>query len=153
MPPGTRSAAALLGELCHRVLERMDFGSPDPAGEVIRAAAALAHPVPESMVGRAGEILAAFAGSEAVRELARAEILGREVPLLATVGGRPVSARADLVYRLDSRLFVGDFKLAENPSVPGVVAAAYAGAVSAAWGEPAVFALISLYSGRIIPQS
>ena len=135
------------------MLERWDFGweADRLLEEVPRAAAALRGPVspPGEMLRRAREILAGFLSSPAAAELRRAELLGREVPLLAASGWRAVAARADVVFRMDGKLVVGDYKLAEEPRVPAESARAYREAASAAFGEPARFALISLTGGRI----
>ncbi len=78
--------------------------------------------------------------------------LGREVPLVAEVDGATVAARADLLFRLDGKLFVGDYKLSDSPTVAPETARAYREAASAACGEPTGFALISLTGGTISPQ-
>jgi ATP-dependent exoDNAse (exonuclease V) beta subunit len=152
-PPAGRSAVQWLGELCHRALERWDFaGGADQAGRVVAEVAegmgARAR-VPAAMARRAAEMLEAFAATDAAGELARAEILGREVPMLARVGDRVVSARADILFRLDGRLVVGDYKLAKYPKVAPEAAAAYEAVAAAALGEKAVFATISLGLGEI----
>ena len=152
-PPAGRSAVQWLGELCHRALERWDFHrGGEQAGPLIAEVAAgmgARARVPSAMAERAAEMLGKFSSTEAAGALARAEILGREVPLLARVGDRVVSARADILFRLDGRLVVGDYKLAKHPKVPPEAAGIYAGAATAALGEKSVFATISIGAGEI----
>jgi len=152
-PPAGRSAVQWLGELCHRALERWDFhgGAEQAKPLIVDVAAGMGARarVPAAMAERAVEMLGRFAATEAASDLGRAEILGREVPLLARVGDRIVSARADILFRLDGRLVVGDYKLAKHPNVPPEAAGIYTGAATAALGEASVFATISIGSGEI----
>jgi ATP-dependent helicase/nuclease subunit A len=151
--PGSQSFDLLLGEVCHRVLERWDYGAPVDglAGALENAVDALdLHRVDRGLLtGKAGDLLKGFLGSGAAAELARARILGREVPILAGVGGKAVNARADVVYELGGKLFVGDYKTGSDPKVSPAVARAYAGAATAALGREASFRIISLAKGTI----
>ncbi len=154
LPPGTQSADAWLGELCHRVLELWDFQwqrdrLPD---QLARAEASLRAPgkFPDPLRERARSLLEHFLSSEAARRLGRSKILGREVPLLAPLDSkRSLTGRADVIMRLDGELLVGDYKLQVHPKVSDETAKAYRVAASAALGEPVKFALISLTSGTI----
>jgi len=152
--PGTRPEALMTGEVCHRVLEHWEFGTPAEGlgAEVDRAIAAMAGsaPPPPLVRERAMRLLSGFLASAAARTLAGVEMAGREVSLLVSAGERVISARADIVYRLGGKLFVGDYKMGSGPAVSPAVAGAYRDAATAALGEPVSFALISLADGTII---
>ncbi len=145
---GTSSAEAILGELCHRVLEKWDF-MQDAGGlrERIDAAALDLGGAPQAMCREGFEILSRFLTSPAAERLRRAEILGREVPLVARMGDQAVSARADLLCRMDGGLVVADYKLGREPDLPGRAAEIYRQALKAALGEEARFAVVSLKAG------
>ncbi|MBI5630571.1 MAG: UvrD-helicase domain-containing protein [Elusimicrobia bacterium] len=150
--------AALLGRICHKVLEQWDFRGSGPPLEELVAKTTLA--VGRGSPGRhfkalgreAHGILSAFMGSDAARELARAEILGREIPFVYAQEGAVVRGVMDLVYRLGGEVVVVDYKT--ERAAPGREAAlslkyerqgaAYRAAVEKALGVKARFRLIPL---------
>jgi len=146
--PGSQSFDLMLGEVCHRVLERWEFGAPSAGipGAVEDIIESLDPPVymRPLLSGKASDLLAVFLESAAFRELKHANILGREVPILAEVDGRAVNARADIVYELDGKLYVGDYKTGSDPRVSSAVARAYSSAASAALGQAVEFRIIPL---------
>ncbi|MEK7859445.1 MAG: 3'-5' exonuclease, partial [Elusimicrobiota bacterium] len=116
--PVTGAAAALVGQLCHRVLEGWDFaGVGDCAAAVDAARRALRHSQPEADWEAAASegriILEGFLASSAARELAKAEILGREVPFLYEADGAVMRGSIDLLYRKDGKTIVADYKTDE----------------------------------------
>ena len=150
---GSQSFDLVLGEVCHRVLERWEYGAPaDGITGALEDAVESLDPRQVNrnlLVERAGGLLKSFLSSGAAGELARARILGREVPILAGVDGKAVNARADIIFELDGKLFVGDYKTGSDPRVSSAVARAYADAATSALGTKAEFRLISLAKGTI----
>ncbi|MEW6247030.1 MAG: UvrD-helicase domain-containing protein [Nitrospirota bacterium] len=126
-----RDLGTLIGVLAHRVLEGWDF-TEDPARLDARIdAVCRAGILPErqgeaaAIVGELREMFKTFVSSEPYAALRRATVLGREVPFaMKWVGeGRGVRGEGvgdgdvcvmhgvmDLVYRLDGRLWVADYK-------------------------------------------
>lgn len=112
-----REAGRLVGVLAHRILERWEF-SKDPA----QLLEAIPRMVP-AWLGRdrqasAGvvidtlhELFASFTQSEPYLMLKSSTILGREVPfLMSRHGSQIVEGVIDLIYRLDGRLWIADYK-------------------------------------------
>jgi ATP-dependent helicase/nuclease subunit A len=107
----------LVGVLAHRVLEQWDFHLPPQAlleriEPTIRQhltpdEAELVSAVAESL----REILGNFMQSELYQQLASATILGREVPFaMSWEEGQIVHGVMDVIYRLDGRIWIGDYK-------------------------------------------
>ncbi|MEQ1919969.1 MAG: PD-(D/E)XK nuclease family protein, partial [Elusimicrobiota bacterium] len=112
---GGSLSGAEVGQLCHLVLQGWDFaskGSPLAACAAARSLLERRAPGPRwaHAENEAGAVLTAFLASPAARELATAEILGREVPFAYAEGNTVVRGAVDLVYRLKGRLVVADFK-------------------------------------------
>lgn len=156
LPAGTRSARAWLGELCHEVLRGWDFrtvaadvGVTLP-GAFDRAQAGLGgrRDVPPALRQEALDLLGSFLRSGTAAMLGRADILGREVPLVAHVEGRTLSARADIVYAADGALRIGDFKLSAAALPSAEVARTYAALGQAAFGAPCKFDVLPLAGGN-----
>jgi ATP-dependent exoDNAse (exonuclease V) beta subunit len=108
----------------------------------------------EGVAREAAAVLKAFFASEAARSLARAEVLGREVPFLYPDGGAVVRGSIDLVYREGGRLRAADYKTdrAGAAAAPAYAAqaASYRKALESATGERCEFSLIFLRSGQIV---
>ncbi|MHB2025378.1 MAG: UvrD-helicase domain-containing protein [Elusimicrobiota bacterium] len=151
------SAGALVGSVCHKALESWNFQA---AGDVRAAAenASLvlrrlepAAPWP-AIEKEAADILSAFFNSEAARDISRAEVLGREIPFIVDCDGAVMRGSIDVLYRLDGRLIVADYKSGKIPGKIGAAARkkyavqgeAYCRAVQAALGERPEFRLIFL---------
>ena len=110
-------AGRLVGIGAHRILEQWDFAA-DPAGLLDRIAPtiqgimtpeeeSLAHTVQASL----RELLTAFGASDLYAMLRRATILGREVPFVMPWGdGQVLEGVIDVLYRLDGRLWIADYK-------------------------------------------
>jgi len=155
---GARSAAgAEVGQVCHRVLQEWDFraGGDLPAA-VARARAVLERRAPgprwPEAASEAEDVLNSFLKSAAARELAGAEILGREVPFAYADGATVVRGAADLIYRAGERLVVADFK-SERVDAKSAAAVrdhyaeqgrAYVEAVRRAWGRTPEFRVLFL---------
>lgn len=56
------------------------------------------------------KILSGFIGSEAYKELQTAHILGREVPILLSWDGRVMRGIIDILYKIDDRINIADYK-------------------------------------------
>lgn len=56
------------------------------------------------------KILLEFIGSEAYHELQNAQILGREVPILLNWDGRVMRGIIDILYKIDDRIIIADYK-------------------------------------------
>ncbi len=155
--PAGSAAGAEVGQLCHLVLQGWDFKvKGDAAAACARARDLLERRAPgprwKEAEREASGVLAGFLASPAARELAGAEILGRETPFAYADGPTTVRGAIDLVYRLNGRLVVADFK-SERVDEPSSAALrekyarqgrAYLDAVRKAWGEEAEFRLLFL---------
>ena len=127
-------AGTLVGIIAHRILEGWDFALP-PA-ELLRRIApvieALCHSesqeVRQKIADTLAEIFTTFGRSRSYARLASAEILGREVPFVFPWGERQVMEGAiDVVYRLDGKLWIADYKTDRtSASEAQVKAASYA---------------------------
>lgn len=155
--------AALLGRLCHAVLEEWPFGSSAELSPFLKRAVARLAPEHSqadwpALQSEAGEILSAFLQSPPARALSDGAILSREAPFLYGDGGRIVRGVIDLLYRRDGRLWVADYKTDQVPPGEGRLRAAryaaqgdaYRKAVRLALGEPAGFEVIFLRSGESV---
>ncbi len=126
--PRERDLARAAGRAVHAALEHADFTRP---GEIVggleaaaRAAAGEFGLDPAAVRAAAEAALAAFLGSDLPARLARAEILGRETAVLfRDDAGTTVHGYADLVYRLDGRVHVADYKT--DAGDPAGLASAY----------------------------
>jgi ATP-dependent exoDNAse (exonuclease V) beta subunit len=117
--PRDRNLARAAGTAAHQLLETWDFRDGDVLRKGIPAAAGSAAREfaldPDAVTGAVRDILEGFLASDLPRELAGAEILGREVPiLLRDADGTTVHGYADLVYRREGRVHVADFKSDES---------------------------------------
>lgn len=157
-PGQPRREAALLGELCHRVLEWWDFARPggwESVFEVSMAALSRRHPLAPwgTLESEARGILENFRSSQAARDLARCEILGREIPFLFPSEGKVVRGSIDLLCRRDGRLWVVDYKSGSDPPAgharyrrQGEI---YVEAVRRSRGEEAGFWIVDVRRGVI----
>lgn len=109
-----KTGAAALGELCHAVLAEWDF---EGAGLDAVFSAVLHRfqnerrlTVWADLAPEARRMLTAFSESPAARSLRRGEILLRESPVLFPRGGKIVRGSLDILYRLDGRNILADFK-------------------------------------------
>jgi len=179
--------ARVLGTLAHRVLERWDFRD-DPAKLADRIDAACRVGVPKELESAGEEIrdelrmmFTTFADSASYADLRRATILGREVPFAIRwdrgIGTAQMGSQSppqssvlspqscvmhgviDLIYRLDGRLWIADYKtdrlapeeMPERVATYRPQAHAYVQAVVEALGErPAGFNFVLLRSGRTV---
>ena len=160
---GSPVPASLVGQLCHRFLERWDFSrGGDYAGALAAATEALTREYPDESWGGIEEeariILKEFLSSPAARELGGCEILGREVPFICPWNGQVLRGSIDLLYRASGRLWIADYKT--DRIKPGVAAKralrhrdqgrAYVEAARRALGETAGFKVIFLRSGEMV---
>jgi len=161
---GASADRLLLGKLCHRVLETHDFAKPFTEGEVKAALNyfAFQHHVAdyEAAAREAMGILGPFYASAAYRELAVAEIIGRELPFAYKMpNGTIMRGIIDVVARSAGRLLVLDYKTDHIP--PGDAAAlaekyrpqadAYRHAAALfSGGEKAAFRIIFLRALRCV---
>ncbi|MDX6769685.1 MAG: UvrD-helicase domain-containing protein [Elusimicrobiota bacterium] len=152
------SGGAELGRLCHRVLQDWDFAAGgDLDAALARARRGLERRAPgpawAAASGEAKRVLSAFLASGAARDLAKAEILARELPLAHARDGAVARGAADLVLREKGRLVVVDFKSEAVKDAAAAAAArarhaaqgrAYCAALKAAWGQEAEFRVLFL---------
>lgn len=107
----------LVGVLTHRILEKWDFHLPSQQlleqiestiqQQLTPGEAELASAVSESL----REILGNFIQTDLYQRLASATILGREVPFaMSWEEGQIVQGVMDVIYRLDGRIWIGDYK-------------------------------------------
>ncbi len=112
-----REVGKLVGIVAHRLLEQWDFRTPSHelldriesmTQQVLTTEQAELMPaIAESL----RDVLENFAGSELYRQLASATMLGREVPFaMPWDEGQIVHGVMDVIYRLDGRIWIGDYK-------------------------------------------
>jgi ATP-dependent helicase/nuclease subunit A len=113
---GASELALLIGELAHRFLEHWDFGADPMEFRAIlepflnRWIAPDQQAHRERLARELEEILATFFASAAYRELSAARILGREMPLLIPWDSGIMEGVIDLLYEMDGRVFIADYK-------------------------------------------
>ncbi len=157
-----------IGQVCHAVLAGWDFGAahgPDLSAAVERALQGLEGLVfstakAAKIAKEAYEVLATFLESPYAKRLAKAEILGREVPFfMREEDGRLVSGAIDVVYRLEGALIVADWKTDDiAPSELKEAAARHANQARyyreaierAGWGKVSRFDLVYLRLGEAV---
>jgi ATP-dependent helicase/nuclease subunit A len=109
--------ARLIGVCAHAVLEQWDFTRPRAEintviEQTVRRYVAQDHP--QSMADVTEDLTALFENflsSEPYKRLQRATVLGREVPFVMPVGeGQMMEGVIDLIYRLDDRIWIADYK-------------------------------------------
>lgn len=135
--PATPSRASEIGVLCHSVLEHLDFKKPA---------------VPDGIDPEAAEILAKFFKSAPFKELAKAEIIARELPFVLPRGKQIVQGVIDVVYRSGGKTWVGDYKTDKllEPDKYGLIREIYTEAVRAVLKIEPGFKLIYLRQGRAV---
>jgi ATP-dependent helicase/nuclease subunit A len=135
--PGPSSRATEIGTICHAVLEHLDFRKPA---------------VPEKTDPEAAEILRKFFKSAPFKELARAEILARELPFLFPRGGQIVQGVIDVVYRSGGKVYVADYKTDKlmEPDDYALIRDIYTEAVRRVLKVEPAFKLIYLRQGRAV---
>lgn len=122
--------AALIGICAHALLEEWDFSrTKAPTSEDLADLCRLVAPSAPGPVSTIGPVLASimesFMASALYRRIQGAAILGREVPFVIPWDGeRVMEGVIDLIYRLDGRIWIADYK---TDHVPEAEAAARAG--------------------------
>jgi ATP-dependent helicase/nuclease subunit A len=109
--------ARLIGVCAHAVLEQWDFSRPRAEISTVieqtsRRYVAQDHP---QLMANVTEDLTAlfenFLSSEPYKRLQRVTVLGREVPFVMPLGeGQMMEGVIDLIYRLDDRIWIADYK-------------------------------------------
>ncbi|WP_455388456.1 UvrD-helicase domain-containing protein [Petrachloros mirabilis] len=107
----------LVGTLAHRLLERWDFAAPaanlldEIAPMVRRMLAQDQREFGPTIIESLRDLFTTWGQSDSYAQLRSAEILGREVPFLMPWGEHQVMEGAiDIIYRLDGRLWIADYK-------------------------------------------
>ena len=107
----------LVGTAVHRILEQWDFTRPaedmreliDPV--VSATVSAEQDDLHQTLVESVGTMLKTFGQSDAYATLAQATILGREVPFfMPWKDGQVLEGVIDVIYRVDNRIWVADYK-------------------------------------------
>ena len=159
----TPAEAALLGRLCHAVLERGPLAPLELTSRVDGAVRRLRAEYPDAywsvIAGEAEGILDGFLRGDTATLLNEGEILAREAPFVFAREGTVVRGVIDLLCRRAGRLWVVDYKTDRlSPGEEEARAAAYATqgddyreAVRRALGEPCGFEVVFLRSGRRVP--
>jgi ATP-dependent helicase/nuclease subunit A len=112
--------ARLIGVCAHAVLEQWDFTRPPTEISTVieqtsRGYVAQDHPQLMADVTEDLTVLFEnFLSSEPYKTLQRATVLGREVPFVMPLGeGQTMEGVIDLIYRLDDRVWIADYKTDE----------------------------------------
>ncbi len=108
--PDGGDRARRLGTLAHRVLQQWDFAVDPAAWRSALARSVAIDRDDEGLLKDVEAILSPFFASPVYRELASANILGREVPLIMPWEDAIMEGVIDLVYERDGRLYVADYK-------------------------------------------
>jgi ATP-dependent helicase/nuclease subunit A len=111
-----QTAALVVGELAHCFLEIWDFTTGADNLEA-QLGDFIGHALPQEFqslhqdIGsELQNIFRGFFGSKAYAELAGAQILGREVPLLMPWDGKIMEGVIDVIYERDGLLYLADYK-------------------------------------------
>ncbi|HLY74745.1 MAG TPA: 3'-5' exonuclease, partial [Planctomycetota bacterium] len=135
--PAPPSRASEIGTACHTVLEHLDFAKPV---------------IPEGTDPEAAQILKKFFKSVPFRELAKAQIVARELPFVLPRGEQVVQGVIDLVYRSGGKTYVADYKTDKliEPEKYGLIRDIYCEAVRRVLNVEPGFRLIYLRQGRAV---
>jgi len=114
---GEAELARLVGVCAHAILEQWDFTRPRSEISTVIAQTIRRHVAQNQpqLIADVMEDLAAlferFLSSEPYKALQRATVLGREVPFVMPLGeGQIMEGVVDLIYRLDDRIWIADYK-------------------------------------------
>jgi ATP-dependent helicase/nuclease subunit A len=158
--------ARLIGVCAHAVLEQWDFSRPRAEictviEQACRRYVAQDHPqLMDNVMEDLTMLFENFLSSEPYKRLQRATVLGREVPFVMPLGeGQIMEGVIDLMYRLDDRIWIADYKT-DDVAAEGVQiradryrsqADSYSRAVASALGLPSVsFQFVFLRPGIAI---
>ncbi|MEO6306966.1 MAG: UvrD-helicase domain-containing protein [Nitrospiraceae bacterium] len=107
----------LVGVCAHSVLEQWDFTRPRAEictviEQVCRRFVEQDHPhFMADVIVDLTMLFRSFLSSEPYKRLQRATVLGREVPFVMSLGeGQIMEGVIDLIYRLDDRIWIADYK-------------------------------------------
>jgi ATP-dependent helicase/nuclease subunit A len=131
------SRASEIGTACHAVLEHLDFRAPA---------------IPDDADPEVAAILKKFFASAPFKELAKAEIVARELPFLIPRGDQVVQGVIDVVYRTGGKTYVADYKTDTlvQPEKYGLIREIYTEAVRRILKVEPGFKLIYLRQGRAV---
>lgn len=117
VPGREADLARLIGISAHAVLEQWDFARPASDMPVVIEQAlrrTVEQDQSELMADIAEDLRALFGhflASEPYKRLQGATVLGREVPFVMPLGeGQTMEGVIDLIYRLDGRIWIADYK-------------------------------------------
>jgi ATP-dependent helicase/nuclease subunit A len=157
----SREDAAIVGRLCHAVLETWRWGESSQVFDAVaRAATGLSSEMSAEVGHRvreeAASVLTTFFHSPGGRSLATETILARETPFLFAEKGTVVRGVIDLLYKRDGKLWVADYKTDRVISGQGRDRAQryaaqgrdYREAIEKSLGEPCGFEIIFLRTGE-----
>jgi ATP-dependent helicase/nuclease subunit A len=156
--------ARLIGVCAHAVLEQWDFTRPRTEICTVIEQACRRYVAQDHLMADVTNdltaVLEGFLSSEPYRRLQRATVLGREVPFVMPLGeGQIMEGVIDLIYRLDDRIWIADYKtddVAAEDVQPRAdryrsQAECYSRAVSSALGLPSLsFQFVFLRPGVVV---
>ena len=107
--------ARLIGVCAHAALEQWDFTRPRMEICTVIEQACRRYVAEDRLMADVTKdltaVLEGFLSSEPYRRLQRATVLGREIPFVMPLGeGRIMEGVIDLIYRLDDRIWIADYK-------------------------------------------
>jgi ATP-dependent helicase/nuclease subunit A len=107
----------LVGVCAHAVLEQWDFTKPSAEMNTVFEQACRCYVAEEhsrlkpDILEDLTRLFGRFVSSEPYKELQRATVLGREVPFVMSLDdGQTMEGVIDLIYRLDGRIWIADYK-------------------------------------------
>jgi ATP-dependent helicase/nuclease subunit A len=112
----TKGYGRFVGICAHALLERWDFSvvTPPTVTELELLCRQIVPPdagCREAVRDDLASLMSSFLSSECYRRLQGAEILGREIPfIIPWQEGQVMEGVIDLMYRLDGRLWIADYK-------------------------------------------
>jgi len=154
----------IIGVCAHAVLEQWDFTRPRAEICTVIEQTICRYVAQDHLMVDVREDLTvlfeSFLSSEPYKRLQRATVLGREVPFVMSLGeGQIMEGVIDLIYRLDDRIWIADYKT-DNVAAEDVQtradryrsqAESYSRAVASALGLPSLsFQFIFLRQGVIV---
>ncbi|ACC98836.1 UvrD/REP helicase [Elusimicrobium minutum Pei191] len=111
---GSSDNAALLGTLCHKMLENYDFKTVITPEQTAASAASL-QIEDNDIIKEAAEIINNFTVSEVCKKLASMRVLAREMPFTYFEEGKIISGTVDVIVEQEGEIFVLDYKTDKTP--------------------------------------
>ncbi len=107
------NVGAVVGSLVHLALEEIDFASPPDIDELLKKISAsfpIDEKIKDEVMFEAKALVAKFLSSDKAGEIAASDVIGREVPIITSLGETTMVGRIDLIYRRNDEIVILDYK-------------------------------------------